>query len=175
MIEQLQKSNHTKYNRYPLIFSALKLLTPNPKKILSFGCSSGKEMLSLKELYFSDAEYHGVDIKDDVIQACKDRCNFATVHHVKNFDTTLKFDLIICMSVFCHYKRGHDMWVKDILKIVNMLSPGGYLAMHNCTYTLDTSVDFKMLEEVKIPEHILNNKSFRDYNKYDRCVIFKKE
>ena len=36
-----QISNATSYNRYPLHFSEIKNIIPEPNKILSFGCSTG--------------------------------------------------------------------------------------------------------------------------------------
>jgi chemotaxis methyl-accepting protein methylase len=175
MIKQLQKSNHTKYNRHPIIFKSLKRISSNPKTILSFGCSSGMEILSLKELYFGESEFYGVDINAGVLEKAKDRCGFAKFYNIKNIDVSIKFDIITCMNVFCNYKRGYEEWKKDINMLLNLLQDGGLIALHNISYSIDTEVDFKTLKPVKIPEEFLSDKSCRDYGKYDKDIIFKKE
>ena len=101
---QNQISNSTRYDRYPEIFSKLKELTPAPSKILSFGCSSGEEVKTLRNLYFPDAEITGVDFCEDIVQANKLENKDAKVKYFtsKQFKkVNEEFDVIFCMSVLC--------------------------------------------------------------------------
>ena len=48
--------NHTTtlYNRYPKVFQEIKDIVIDPKNILSFGCSTGEECITMQELYFTN-------------------------------------------------------------------------------------------------------------------------
>ena len=63
-----QISTRTLPNRYPDIFSEIQSIIPNPKNILSFGCSYRLECESLQEKYFPDIKQVGFDINKDVIR-----------------------------------------------------------------------------------------------------------
>ena len=77
MNEKHQISKHTEYNRYPNIFhfsSNLIKKDDNPKQnndqiwILSFGCSYGHEVRTLRNIYFPSAFIVGVDIDEEIIK-----------------------------------------------------------------------------------------------------------
>src|SRR5262249_37915409 len=56
-----QAKSTTKLNRYPEIFAAATKAAPSARKILSFGCSTGEECVTLAN-YFPTAQIIGADI-----------------------------------------------------------------------------------------------------------------
>jgi trans-aconitate methyltransferase len=65
-----QGPNRTALNRYPEVFAAP---APDARRILSFGCSTGEECVTLAE-YFPKAEIVGADINPVILlQARKHR------------------------------------------------------------------------------------------------------
>jgi len=104
-----QISNLTQYNRYPEIFNACKSLLTACKhpRILSFGCSTGEEISTLRD-YFPSADLTGVDINPWNLKQCFKRLQ---QHHCS--DTHMRFgpsepaflasqapfDAIFCMAV----------------------------------------------------------------------------
>ncbi|HVX41312.1 MAG TPA: class I SAM-dependent methyltransferase, partial [Gemmatimonadaceae bacterium] len=69
-----QPSNHTVPNRYPVIFrrAAHALQDRKQPRILSFGCSVGDELFSLRA-YFPDAFITGIDINRWNVVLCRIR------------------------------------------------------------------------------------------------------
>jgi methylase of polypeptide subunit release factors len=92
-------------NRYPQLFEiAAKELkdTPNPK-ILSFGCSTGEEVFTIKQ-YIPNADIIGIDINRRAISIAKKRDPiraFRFFHYLDN-EWTLEapYDCIFAMAVF---------------------------------------------------------------------------
>lgn len=72
----------TAMNRYPAIFSACKsyLKDKDDVKILSYGCSTGEEVVTLRE-YFKDATIVGAEINSHSLEVCRKR----------NLDDKIKF------------------------------------------------------------------------------------
>jgi trans-aconitate methyltransferase len=65
--------NRTALDRYPEVFAAAAAAAPDARRILSFGCSSGEECVTLAE-YFPKAEIIGADINPVILlQARKHR------------------------------------------------------------------------------------------------------
>mgnify|MGYP003337666074 CR=1 FL=1 len=64
---QNQLSLYTEEDRYPDIFRETTRFVKDGK-ILSFGCSSGKECESLSKKYFPLLEVHGIDIDKKTIE-----------------------------------------------------------------------------------------------------------
>jgi hypothetical protein len=56
-----QGPNKTALDRYPEIFAAAAAAAPNARRILSFGCSTGEECVTLAN-YFPNAQIVGTDI-----------------------------------------------------------------------------------------------------------------
>jgi len=122
-ISKHQRKISTSYNRYPEIFEVTRNYSnskfPNPRDILSFGCSTGEECFSLRE-YFPAARIIGTDINKSNLKICNN----------KNFDKNIKFiysnsenllkenpyDLIFCMSVLCRWPDTKN--IDDISSII---------------------------------------------------------
>ena len=93
-----QGPNRTALNRYPEVFAAP---APDARRILSFGCSTGEECVTLAE-YFPKAEIVGADINPVILlQARKHRSD--RIRFVYASDRILSglggFDAIFCMAV----------------------------------------------------------------------------
>jgi hypothetical protein len=62
---QIQADQATSLNRYPDVFTAVKQFTEKHMvihpKILSFGCSTGQEPVTLATEYFPNSEIVGLD------------------------------------------------------------------------------------------------------------------
>ena len=100
-----QVSNHTEYNRYPDLFSKCKELMIGKKdlKILSYGCSTGEEVFTLRE-YFPDALIVGVDINKRNIKQAISQNNDDKVIFSSDIENTLTkngpVDIIFALTVF---------------------------------------------------------------------------
>jgi len=56
-----QTSSYTEEDRYPQLFDKAAEVCPHPRRVLSFGCSTGEELLALRKR-FPSAQIVGVDI-----------------------------------------------------------------------------------------------------------------
>ena len=95
-----QGPNPRALNRYPEVFAAAAA-APDARRILSFGCSTGEECVTLAE-YFPKAEIVGADINPVILlQARKHRSD--RIRFVYASDRILSglggFDAIFCMAV----------------------------------------------------------------------------
>lgn len=95
----LQPDHMTKMDRFPIIFESAKKLIPNPKRILSFGCSTGEEAQSLRK-YFPDAEIVGVDIDYTSVQKARKSNTDSNIHFHTDLGATGSYDLVFCLMVF---------------------------------------------------------------------------
>ncbi len=106
----LQPYNRTQPDRYPVIFRrAAEALDDGPdRRILSFGCSTGEEVFSLRR-YFPQSLIEGIDINPGNIAICERRLRrvpdprvrfriAATTQHVPD----AAYDAIFCMAVLRH-------------------------------------------------------------------------
>lgn len=155
-----QPFNDTKADRYPEIFSFVQseLGKDSEVKILSFGCSTGEEVFSLRD-YFPRAAIKGIDINPGNIALCKQRLKRAPdpaiVFEVAKFTTSepvASYDVIFCMAVFRQGKLGvsdarcdHPIRFQDFAQAMEdfyrCLRPGGLLVIRHSNFRLcDTPV-----------------------------------
>jgi hypothetical protein len=138
-----QGPNKTALNRYPEIFAAAAAIAPDARQILSFGCSTGEECITLAR-YFPKAQIIGTDINPicllKAIKHSNDR-----LHFVYPTDRKLKrlggFDAVFCMAVLRTPRRKHiaehypfHRFAERALFLETLVSPGGLLIIHNATY-----------------------------------------
>jgi len=94
----------TGMDRYPAIFSACREYFGDKRdlKILSFGCSTGEEVLTLRQ-YFPSAFITGADINRRSLSVCRKRKvddRIAFVYSSRDAIRALgPFDAIFCMAV----------------------------------------------------------------------------
>jgi 2-polyprenyl-3-methyl-5-hydroxy-6-metoxy-1,4-benzoquinol methylase len=105
-----QPFNRTELDRYPGIFSFAQseLGAASEIRILSFGCSTGEEVFSLRQ-YFPRAIVKGLDINPGNIAVCRRRLrqspdlaiSFATAKTTEA-EPSATYDAVFCMSVLRH-------------------------------------------------------------------------
>lgn len=157
-------------DRYPWLFSfAASHIGSRPDlRILSFGCSRGEEVFTLRR-YFPTATIKGIDINSRNIAKCRARADAA---HYKNItfevaatteaEPTGTYDALFCLSVLCNgtltalraqrcdpvlYFEKFEWLVGDFARC---LKPGALLAVHGANFRFgDTRVsqNFDMVLE----------------------------
>lgn len=147
-----QYSNFTNYNRYPNHFYELTQICINPDEILSFGCSTGEEVYTLKQLYYPNSNITGYDISSDIINNLITTNTANNVHFINHISNTTKYDLILCMSVFCRWPEElhinnpytFELFNKSINDIDKLIKLGGYIVIYNSKYLFtDTEISKK--------------------------------
>ncbi|MBU7593503.1 class I SAM-dependent methyltransferase [Metabacillus halosaccharovorans] len=153
----------TYMDRYPKIFSACSDYFGDKKdlKILSFGCSTGEEVLTLRK-YFPSAHIVGADINKRSIAICRRLPVDEKITFVHSSDSEIQkhgpFDAVFCMAVLQrkpHYIAAKgissikkiypfEKFEKQIIELDGLLKKQGILTVHFTQYSLrDTSVAFK--------------------------------
>ncbi len=98
-----QPSHVTKMDRYPDLFSFTASLIKNENcKILSFGCSSGEECISLRK-YFPKAHIVGAEINQDLLSICREKQDSQMDFIHSKYENLKKhgpYDLIFSLNVF---------------------------------------------------------------------------
>lgn len=104
----LQINGFTSRNRYPDLFQMAKeyFVAKNiAPKLMSFGCSTGEEVISLKD-YMINASIVGVDINEYALTQCRKKCKHPDVDFInylsEKFNTVNEFNAIFCLAVFQH-------------------------------------------------------------------------
>lgn len=146
-----QISTATRADRYPEIFSEVQSIIPNPKNILSFGCSIGRESETLQKKYFPDVNQTGFDINPKVIYRNNIHNRYPNIHYTDDIDSlNCEFDLVFAMSVLCRWSSDDNLSYKfntfdETLRIIDRLvAHNGYLCIYNSTYLFtDSSVSKK--------------------------------
>ena len=156
-----QRSTFTKVSRYPVVFQKCRdfLYSTSSPKIMSFGCSTGEEVLTLLH-YIPNATIVGVDINSWCLkkaqQAIKsDQCRF--IHRTSTaFEEADGFDAIFCMAVFQRTENRtskdnsqaqgflFENFEKEVLVLDKKLKKGGLLVIDNADFSFnDTSISEK--------------------------------
>lgn len=148
----IQTSSATKKNRYPKLFQtvAMELGGISNPKILSFGCSSGEEVFSIKE-YIPDAELTGVDINHRAIRIAKKRTPkgpFHFFHYLEEGWTNADhYDCIFAMAVFQRSEhRDHkritavesftfNKFKERLEHLDSLIKPGGLLVIEHSDFS----------------------------------------
>jgi len=141
-----QKYCHTLPDRYPKIFSEVQSILPNPRSILSFGCSYRLECESLQEKYFPDVKQVGFDINPGVIYHNKRTNKYPNIHYTDDIDSlNCEFDLVFAMSVLCRWSTDDNLSYKfnifeETLDVIDQfVAENGYLCIYNSTYLFTDS------------------------------------
>ena len=167
---QFQRYSHTLPDRYPWLFgfSAAQIGERDQLRLLSFGCSRGDEVFTLRH-YFPRAEIKGIDVDPINIALCEQRAgelgagavSFAVAATMQG-EPSAAYDAIFCLAVLClgdlttNAARRCDplLHFQDFERIVNdfsrCLKPFGLLLLHTTSFRFcDTSIadNFEMLLE----------------------------
>jgi SAM-dependent methyltransferase len=156
-----QPYNHTLPDRYPWLFrfAVARLGLGRRLRILSFGCSRGDEVFTLRR-YFPEADIMGIDIDPRNIACCLARARTEesagmtfTAAATTEGEQTESYDAIFCLAVLCfgdlttsgaEYSdpplrfADFDELVADFARC---LKPGGLLLLHTTNFRFcDTAV-----------------------------------
>jgi SAM-dependent methyltransferase len=190
----------TSFNRYPELFAFVRAaLADGPAvRILSFGCSTGEEVFSLRG-YFPQARIHGLDINPWNIALCRlrrwrqgaTRTSFAAAASTAA-QPPAAYDAIFAMAVFrhgalntvppppaCDAKICFADFDRSIADLARVLKPGGLLVVQNAMFRFaDTgsAAAFEVVHSVKLPAPVpLYDRSNRLIPSADyEDVIFRK-
>jgi SAM-dependent methyltransferase len=173
-------------DRYPWLFgfAATRIGSRPDLRILSFGCSRGEEVFSLRK-YFPSAAVKGIDILPRNIARCLAR---ARAENPKNVTFEIAattegepanfYDAIFCLAVLCNgdlttsaaqrcdpllHFETFDRMVCDFARC---LKAGGLLVLHTTNFRFcDTAVapDFDVVYEAD-PEHLAPDVLFDRHN-----------
>jgi len=200
---EFQPYYYTLPDRYPWLFgfAATRIGSRPGLRILSFGCSRGEEVFSLRR-YFPSAAIKGIDINPRNIARCLARAATEKPANVTfeiaattEGEPTSSYDAIFCLAVLCngdlttsgaqrcdpllHFER-FDRMVGDFARC---LKPGGLLVLHTTNFRFcDTAVarDFDVVYEAE-PKHLAldvlfdrNNRLMIGERERYRAVAFEK-
>jgi hypothetical protein len=154
---QYQISTYTKFDRYPELFAQCKLYFQEspPPRLLSFGCSTGEEVETLK-FYMPHAQITGVDSNNWCIKVCRKKfINTGYVFYNSGSRKFLKrgnFDAIFCLAVLQRIENRNnkekkvatgftfDLFEQEIKVLDAKLKSGGLLIIDNCDFSfMDTT------------------------------------
>jgi SAM-dependent methyltransferase len=201
---EFQPYYYTRPDRYPWLFgfAAARIGSRHDLRILSFGCSRGDEVFSLRG-YFPAAAIKGIDVNPRKIASCVNRAHAANDTNV-SFEVaatpagepTAFYDAVFCLAVLCngdlttsgaqrcdpvlHFDR-FDRIIGDFARC---LKPGGLLILHTTNFRFcDTAVaaDFEVVFEAEPRDLALdvlfdrNNRLMRGERQRYLAVAFEKQ
>ncbi|WP_413307880.1 class I SAM-dependent methyltransferase [Bacillus sp. 1P10SD] len=155
-----QTTPYTYMDRYPTIFSACSEYLEGKQglKILSYGCSTGEEVLTLRK-YFPNAQIVGADINKRSLAKCKKLPVDNNIKFIYSTPSEIQkhgsFDAIFCMAVLQrkpHYIKSKgisslkkiypfEKFEQQIIELDNHVNKDGLLVIHFTQYSLcDTEV-----------------------------------
>lgn len=147
---RFQPYAHTAPDRYPWLFrfAAEQLRGNEDCRLLSFGCSRGEEIMSLRR-YFPGAFIKGLDINPRSISVCRrrgiERTEFVVAASA-NGEAEAAYDAVFCLAVLCHgdlVAANPDCcgpWIAfaDFERVTAGLArcvrPGGFLFLHTSNF-----------------------------------------
>jgi SAM-dependent methyltransferase len=184
---EFQPYYYTLPDRYPWLFgfAATRIGARQDLRILSFGCSRGEEVFSLRK-YFPDAAVKGIDINPRNIARGRARARAENTANATfeiaattEGEPTSFYDAIFCLAVLCngdlttsnaqrcdpllHFER-FDRMIGDFARC---LKPGGLLLLHTTNFRFcDTAVagDFDVVYEAE-PKHLALDVLFDRHNR----------
>lgn len=135
-----QEAPHTALNHYPEIFK--RALSRSSGAVLSFGCSTGEEVRSLKAL--TTRPVHGVEIdKQRLAQARSSDPGGCSQDYARKPEAfaPASHGLIFAMSVLCRYPSENptadfpfSTFCAWLARLDRLLEPGGLLILWNANY-----------------------------------------
>jgi SAM-dependent methyltransferase len=151
---RFQPYNHTLPDRYPWLFdfAASALGDVAASQLLSFGCSLGEEVFSLRRR-LPAAVIKGIDIDRANIAVClarADRANdaqmaFEVGSSAKN-EPSDHYDAVFCLAVLCHgdltvsgARRSDPLlrfeeFERSVVDLARCVRPGGLLFLHTTNF-----------------------------------------
>jgi SAM-dependent methyltransferase len=167
-----QPFNDTRADRYPKIFGFVQSTLGATEKIriLSYGCSTGEEVFSLRG-YFRHAVIKGIDINAANVAVCRRRLkekpdaamSFETARSMEA-EPAAVYDAIFAMAVLRHGNLGQpgvmrcdhlirfDEFARVVEDFKRCLKPGGLLVIRHSNFRLSDApagADFETILRVE--------------------------
>ena len=140
-MEQCQDSGSTCYNRHPDIFGQAKGILPRNQhiRVLSFGCSSGEEVRTLRDLGGSFWHVDGAEVQPALLAKARSADPKGTYVADARVLPVEHYDAIFCMSVLCRFCSPpsafpFEAFERALSVVVDLLRPGGLLVVYNAQY-----------------------------------------
>ena len=151
-MRRAQNQIHTYLFRRPDVLRAARaqLAAPAGRKLrlLSFGCSTGEEIVTLR-WFFPDAEIFGCDTEPDILKIAQGAVGHLAAIFKSDRDAIEArgpFDLINCSAVLCLNPptdiaaRFPSARFDEIVALLDgVLRPGGLIAITNASYRFAAS------------------------------------
>jgi hypothetical protein len=193
----VQESTWTANNRYPGIFRTVQgrvAQTKGPElggaslKILSFGCSSGNEISTLRS-YFPEATIYGCDVNEAVLHQASQALMLDEAVLFRSTPENIRrngpYDLVFAMSVLCRFpeSRSPDLlnlskfysfnkFADGVGELTENLSEGGIICLYNLNYSfgdLAISKNFRQITSALIPANGFVDKFDRQGGRLSWC------
>jgi SAM-dependent methyltransferase len=192
-----QTSTHTWFGRYPHLFACLagRLGDGEGLRVLSFGCSTGAEVLALREA-LPMARITGIDISAHAVRVARRRIGGSHTRFVRGSRAgdagDEQYDVILCVAVLqrgeltelrpedCSQFITFDKFERAVLELDAHLKPGGLLALYHCNFRLaDTRVSPNYTPILSWPPHPGDRATYGPDNRLltgvpDRSILFLK-
>lgn len=182
--EQHQLTSTTGSNRYPEIFKAATTLVNNATpKILSYGCSTGEECVSLKS-HFPESLIIGADINLQNLKKARKNNSMEGIEYLVSSESKLisrgLYDIIFAMSVLCRWEDTKNVdsieniypfnkFNESIKLLFSLLKPGGFLVVYNANFLVEDSEVASFLEPIKLDE-IKDSGFVHKFNKQNKKI-----
>lgn len=153
-MDQQQIDTTTCLNRYPTLFKTVSNIVPGEAKVLSFGCSNGAEVRSLKQVG-AKWTVHGLDKNTLAIRDAKQSDPGGVYVTDASELVPLSYDIIFCMSVLCRFPGDYFTYtfphfIEASSVIDGLLKPGGILVLYNAQFAwFSTRVGADLYTELK--------------------------
>ncbi|URW75164.1 hypothetical protein M9980_11490 [Sphingomonas donggukensis] len=157
----------TRIDRYPRLFAAARdLLADRPRPtLLSYGCSSGEEVVSLRG-YFPDADIVGAELNCAMLAACARWPHDPRTRFLASDDAGVAaagpYDAIFCMAVLQRRPHGVEnegretiadfypfaLFDRQVAELAALLKTGGLLIVEHAQYLVTDASAAPLLEPV---------------------------
>jgi hypothetical protein len=165
---QYQRDPATRSDRYPLAFHFARdqLGGDRAPHILSFGCSTGEEVFTLRR-YFPNAAIKGIEVDPGRVRTCEARLQQAgdpgitfACAATASGEPPESHDAVFCMAVFrdpvldspmTRSTTGHvtfEEFERGIEDLVSCLKPGGLLFVEHSNFRISDTGSAAILEVV---------------------------
>ena len=148
-----QTNSHTEPDRYPWLFDQAARMAPHAQRILSFGCSTGEELASLR-CRFPNAQIVGAEINPRSRRIAARRLSSdARIRIVEPGSIEGSFDIVFALAVLQRQPFAiAEMAIEDlsahypfeqfdcaVRELVARLRPDGLLCVINAHYPIEQS------------------------------------
>lgn len=161
-----QDTSLTWPDRYPKLFGAVERATGDHcQAILSFGCSSGEEVATLRQ-YFSETRLVGAELNRTLLAQCRQLSIPGDVRFIYSENSAIAdagpYDAIFCMAVF--QRRPHfveesgitdisshypfALFASQLAFLVGQLRMGGLIVVEHSHYCVENLQEALGLEPV---------------------------